>query len=399
MKRISKLLCIGIILCCMGVVYNSCEEETFEQETSVQQNENQEYELVEVELHGKTVIAQKIGKEYLLDDIILDLEQGDNNKLTGKITNFWPDNIVYYNIEPDVISPSRISYAIAHWEARTALTFVERTTESSYITFRTGTVCSSNVGRIGGQQYINLTPGCFEGKVIHEIGHAIGLWHEQSRIDRDDYIIFHEENANPDGISSFLTYEEKGRTGAEYTSELDFNSVMLYDSYAFSINGKPTLTKLNGDTWEKQRDGLSIHDVLGIDKMYPPATPKKINIQSIAYKYVSSENGQKPMICNRDTPRSWEAFELIELSNGNVALKGNNGKYVSSENGLKPITCNRKEIREWEEFELIMYSQNRFSLRSVYNNKYISAQSGTEPMTCDQSSVGSWEVFIMSNAD
>lgn len=68
------------------------------------------------------------------------------------------------------------------------------------------------------------------GTVEHELGHALGLWHEHQRPDRDNYVTVHPENSLAEWAASFnaLTNEV---LQLEHTKDLgpyDFNSVMHY---------------------------------------------------------------------------------------------------------------------------------------------------------------------------
>ncbi len=238
----------------------------------------------EVYYAGQKISVEEIDGEFIYQgDIMLPAEaltssplklvyekgETPNQKSTGRTSGRWPNNTVYYAIDGNLSGQNRVTDAIKHWEANSNLKFVKRASQSNYIYFTSGSGCSSYVGMIGGKQNITLSSSCSTGNTIHEIGHAIGLWHEQSRVDREKHIKINYENIQSGREHNFKTYADMGADGAEFTSSLDFGSIMMYGPYSFSSNGSPTIVKANGSTYSVQRTALSSGDKQGVNSMYP----------------------------------------------------------------------------------------------------------------------------------
>ena len=93
---------------------------------------------------------------------------------------------------------STIERAFAQYAQKTCLKFVKRTNEQDYVSIIRGGGCYSSVGRRGGEQRLSLGRGCvYEYIVMHELMHAAGFTHEQSRYDRDTYVRINYANIKP----------------------------------------------------------------------------------------------------------------------------------------------------------------------------------------------------------
>ncbi|KAM6950230.1 low choriolytic enzyme-like, partial [Lycodopsis pacificus] len=141
-----------------------------------------------------------------------------------------------------------------------------RSSDRDWLSIESQNGCYSFVGRQGNAQTVSLArSGClYHSTVQHELLHALGFNHEQTRSDRDNHIRVEWANII-DGMDYNFDKIATLNQGTPY----DYGSVMQYEKYAFSKNNRPTMVPIpNSNVAFGQATQMSRNDIDRLNRLY-----------------------------------------------------------------------------------------------------------------------------------
>jgi hypothetical protein len=198
-------------------------------------------------------------------------------------TKRWPDGKIPFCIASGFSDDqeTRIRAAISHWTEKLegVIHWHEQASQDGkcsaegkasrvrFVPYESG--CIAEPGRHSSrEQSIWLSDRCSFGSIVHEMGHTVGLWHEQGREDRDKHVKIVLENVAPTDRHNFTQLLSRGIDLGDY----DYGSIMHYPANAFVMPGRSVSIVARRDlpqgVFMGQRDALSTADVAAVRKLY-----------------------------------------------------------------------------------------------------------------------------------
>ncbi len=237
------------------------------------------------------------GKAIYQGDILLENVQakpnppGQNSVGIAFPQYLWPKvgNIyqVPYTIDSQSGDVANIQTAISQFNSTFSgvIEFVQHSTETNYVDFNfdpnsNNGVCEATEGDAGiGEQFATGAGGtqnpCTVATVLHEMGHIVGVWHEQSRPDRNTYVNVNYNNVIAASRSNFD--EPYDSEGVQDLTLYDYASIMEYPATSFSSNGEPCIESIPAGIPLSNSSGYSAGDIDGILRLYG-ATPTEVTV-------------------------------------------------------------------------------------------------------------------------
>lgn len=233
-----RIAAVGLIACFVTAAFDSASAQIRRQNEQVDQGIPEGYTIVE-------------GDIQMPIEVVKALRNRMNSKTNAPEATFntrlWPNGVVPYQFDGAdgnncpassttcVTTANRITMQGAMTIAQTGANIhfqqcANNSCKGDYVHVQANpTFNNSAVGKQGGQQVINIVSWGNQFIIAHELMHCLGMFHEQSRPDRDTYVTINTNNVQS-GLSGNFNLESGSLTYGFY----DFDSLMHYAQCDFS---------------------------------------------------------------------------------------------------------------------------------------------------------------------
>ena len=214
-----------------------------------------------------------------LDDLSYFPKKGTapSNNAVRDLKKRWPEGILRYTIDRSLSASERAlvvrTFKGLQSKLDSCIRFIEDGSQPHVRVTNRNPGCYSSVGYHARTYDLNLQSnkpyGCYDsGTIEHETLHALGLYHHQSRSDRNNYVRIIKENIPPKNIHNFIHYKKSFIN--DYGLPYDYGSVMHYGGRDFGINRAITIQTLDSSKQNVigQREGVSPCDIELVKRAY-----------------------------------------------------------------------------------------------------------------------------------
>jgi Astacin (Peptidase family M12A) len=205
------------------------------------------------------------GRAVYQGDMVLAGTAGLESQGAIVTTRKWLNNTVPYTINASTQTRRQIQAAVRFFNERTHARWVPRTNQSDYVEFINSDGCWSYVGRIGGKQQVGLggSSGCGVPATLHEMGHAVGFHHEQSRRDRNQNVRLNCNIVDCQDINWAIQREAKNFGKYDYYSIMHYGAFWGNQQVIFPLQAGIDPNKIGASS------RLTAIDIAAVNFLYP----------------------------------------------------------------------------------------------------------------------------------